>query len=130
MSDSLANVKFKHSLKSFSKENKLITAIIEEIKKIPNYEQLKTNIEIIEHILQLIINGVYPTDDIDVRVVATKILNTLFTYSLPEQTLIEESIKYLTSNKIIKKRSYAVKLFKSISDAIKKRLQLPKKLHR
>ena len=125
MSDSLANVKFKNSLASFSKENRLITAIVEEIKKIPNYEQLKSNIEIIEHILQLIINGIHPTnDDIDVRVVATKILNTLFTYSLPEQTLIEESIKYLTSNKIIKKRSYIVKLFNSVKHTIEKKLTI------
>jgi hypothetical protein len=124
MSDSLANVKFKNSLASFSKENRLITAIVEEIKKIPNYEQLKTNIEIIEHILQLIINGIHPTDDIDVRVIATKILNMLFTYSLAEQVLIDESIKYMTSNKIIHKKSYIFKLFNSVKHTIEKKLTI------
>ena len=124
MSDSLANVKFKNSLAAFSKENKLIAAIVEEVKKIPNYEQLKTNIEIIEHVLQLIINGIHPKDDIDVRATATKILNMLFTYSLAEQVLIDESIKYMTSNKIIHKKSYITKLFNTVKESIKKKVTI------
>ena len=119
----LSNVKKKNSLHSFALKNKIIDEIVNEIKAISNYNDLRTDIELIEYILQNIINLTKLDDNIDIKTLTLKILNLVFVYLPNEKQLVESTIKYLLENKIIKKKSYTTRLFKNIVDKIEKSLQ-------
>ena len=54
----LPDIQFKHSAQSFVLENTLIKSIIDSIKIIPQFDQLKHDIEITEHVCNLVENSI------------------------------------------------------------------------
>ena len=54
----LPDIQFKNSAQSFALENTLIKSIVDKIKLIPQFDQLKHDIEITEHVCNLVENSI------------------------------------------------------------------------
>jgi hypothetical protein len=96
-------VKPKNSLLTTIHEGGLLKSIQDEIKSLPNFEQLKHNSELFEYVLQKIENGTKSGIVIDKVKVALQILNSLYGYQPQELKLVENQLVYMVENKIIQK---------------------------
>ncbi len=117
MNDPLPDIQLKNSLQSFALENTLIKTIVDKIKLIPMYEQLKHDIEITEHVCNLVENSVIhnkKSRPIDKKQLVIKIMAQLFNLnSDADKKVVDQHIDYLFNNKMIRKISIATKLLKS-----------------
>ena len=59
------NLEYKHSLNIFFVYNDLVNKIVEKIKEIPNYENLKLDVELTLHICNIIENIITKKDKVD-----------------------------------------------------------------
>lgn len=119
---SLATVKQKNSLKAFSSEAILIRDIVAEIKTIPNFIELKHNVELIEHVLQILINSIPSKVKIDIKQTGVKIMVGIFPYDANELKVLEKHIEYLVDNNIIKKISTLSNIYKGSKWFLKKKV--------
>lgn len=118
-------VKPKNSLTKVSKESNLFILIIDEIKKLyPDYPHLKFNVEIYEQVLQLIVRNTKVNYKVDIEQLALKILNALFNFTIEELQTVQNQIKYLLDNNIIKKVPILTKVYNSSKNLIKKNLPI------
>ena len=126
MNDPLPDIQLKNSLHSFALENILIKTIVDKIKLIPMYEQLKHDIEITEHVCNLVENTVIKnktSKPIDKKQLVIKIMIQLFNLnSESDRKVIDQHIDYLINNKMINKISFSSKLLKSVKSYLLNRL--------
>ena len=112
----LPDIQFKHSAQSFALENTLIKSIVDKIKLIPQFDQLKHDIEITEHVCNLVENSITKNKNskpIDKKQLVIKIMTQLFILnSDADKKVVEHHIDYLINNKLIKKIPLTVKLLK------------------
>ena len=114
----LPDIQMKHSFQAFAVENSLIKTIVDNIKLIPLYEQLKNDIEITEHVCNLVENIIVnnkSSKPIDKKQLVIKIMAQLFNLnSDADRKIIDQQIDYLINNKMIKKISLGSKILKSV----------------
>jgi len=120
MDTPLPDIQLKNSFQSFALENTLIKSIVDKIKSIPMYEQLKHDIEITEHVCNLVENTVIKNKTsrpIDKKQLVIKIMAQLFNLnSESDRKIVDQHIDYLFNNKMIRKISFTSKLFKSVKN--------------
>jgi hypothetical protein len=112
----LPTVKIKNSIKIFTKTNVLIDQLIKHIQTIPNYQNLKNDIELIEYICQLVEQMIKKgnsgkSNKIDKKQLVLTVLQQLFALNPNELLNVTNQIEYLVINGIIKKKALFSKLF-------------------
>jgi hypothetical protein len=112
----LPTVKIKNSIKIFTKTNVLIDQLIKHIQTIPNYQNLKNDIELIEYICQLVEQMIKKgnsdkSNKIDKKQIVLTVLQQLFALNPNEISSVANQIEYLVINGIIKKKALFSKLF-------------------
>ena len=122
--NTLPNVPLKNSYQSFVLENTLIQSIVAKIKLIPGYDQLKNDIEITEHISNLIENTILKnkgSKPVDKKQLVVKIVSVIFNLSSDsEKKVIEHQIDYLFNNNMIMKIPIITKILRWIQNALTK----------
>jgi hypothetical protein len=126
----LAKVKIKHSLKSFVQQNTLIDQIVKHVQTIPNYQNLKNDVELIKYVCKMIEQLVKQGNSkqpigikIDKKQLAITIFNQIFGLSPTEISFISSLIEFFVQNEIVKKKTCLSKL----SDVVSSKLPtLPK----
>ncbi len=118
----LAETKFKNTLKTFETEGILIEGIVKKIQtKLPNYNELKANVDLIEHILQIMVDSIPSNQKIDLKQLAIKIINNLFTLNANEMLFVENIIDYFLNSQGIKKISNVKYYFNESKTFLKKK---------
>ena len=122
--NTLPNVPLKNSAQSFVLENTLIQSIVAKIKLIPGYDQLKNDIEITEHICNLVENTILKnkgSKPVDKKQIVVKIVSVIFNLSSDsEKKVIEHQIDYLFNNNMIMKIPIITKILRWIQNALTK----------
>jgi hypothetical protein len=126
----LAKVKIKNSLKSFVQQNSLTEQIVKHIQTIPNYQNLKNDVELIKYVCKMIEQLVKQGNSkqpegirIDKKQLVITIFNQIFGLSPNEIAFISSLIEFFVQNVIVKKKTCLSKL----SDVVSSRLpSLPK----
>lgn len=93
----LPDIKLKHSARNVILENTLIKNIVDKIKNIPQFDQLKNDIELTEHVCNLVENSITGNKNskpIDKKNLVLKIITMLF-------SLNNDLEKKLLNNKLI-----------------------------
>ena len=110
----LPDIQFKNSAQSFALENTLIKTIVDKIKLIPLFDQLKHDIEITEHVCNLVENSITKNKNskpIDKKQLVIKIMTQLFNLNTDaDKKIVEQHIDYLINNNLIKKIPLSTKL--------------------
>ena len=123
MATPLPDVPLKNSAKNFALENTLIQSIVEKIKLIPQYDLLKNDIEICEHVCNLVENSITKNKNskpIDKKQLVIKIMTQLFNLNLEaDRIIVGQQIDYLINNNMIMKIPLAEKILKSIKNYFK-----------
>jgi hypothetical protein len=121
----LATVKVKNTMASFVQQNGLIDAIIKHIQTIPNYQNLKNDIELIKYVCKMIEqlvkagNSDLPVGQkLDKKQLALTILQQLFALSQPEMLFIGNLIEFLIANQMIKKKTCLSKFSDVVSSSL------------
>ena len=116
----LPDIKLKHSAKNVILENTLIKSIVDKIKLIPQFDQLKNDIELTEHVCNLVENSITKnkkSKPIDKKNLVIKIIVLLFNLNTEgEKKNIEQHIDYLYNNKMINKIPLSKKILNSIKN--------------
>jgi len=99
-------VKAKNQFKNVIIEGNIFKSLVEEIKSIPNFTELKQSIELFEWVLQTIDRNLQSNVKIDKVQLAKKILHNVFVYQPNELIALENQLLYLIENKIIKKTPF------------------------
>jgi hypothetical protein len=113
----LATVKVKNSLATFVQQNGLTEKLIKHIQTIPNYQNLKNDIELIKYVCKMIEqlvkagNSALPVGQkLDKKQLALTILQQLFALNQPEILFIGNLIDFLIANDLVKKKTCLSKL--------------------
>jgi hypothetical protein len=115
-SNPLPTVKVKNSIKIFVKGNIIVDQIIKHLQQIPNYQNLKNDMELLEYICQMIEEMVKKgnrkkQNKIDKQQLVITILQQLFTLNPDEIEIVKTTINYFVANGIVKKKTILKKLF-------------------
>lgn len=114
----LPDIKLKHSARNVILENTLIKNIVDKIKNIPQFDQLKNDIELTEHVCNLVENSITGNKNskpIDKKNLVLKIIIMLFSLNNDlEKKVIEQQIDYLYNNNMINKIPLTTKIFNSL----------------
>lgn len=109
-----------HLLKNL-KVDEVKKQVIERIKKFPNYEQYKGDVEFLLLVCNMLEYLVVKKDKIDKKQILIEIFNEVFMLDESDKSVISQNIEFLWNNKKIKKQSY-YRLFKTaITEWIKKK---------
>jgi len=119
---SLDVVNLKNNLFKDAKASEVKDKIIERIKKLPNYTQYKSDVELLLLICNLLEYLINKKDKLDKKQLCLEIMNNLFVFSPDELKSIENNIEFLHSNKKIKKQSYYKLFMTGIYEFFKKKL--------
>ncbi len=94
----------KHSLKRSQVETNICNNIIEKINQIPNFQEFKTNPEMIKLICNAIENEVYHNSlkKVNKKEMALNIFKRVFEINEQEEKIIDDSIEFLHANKQIR----------------------------
>jgi hypothetical protein len=127
-SNPLPTVKVKNSIKLFVKGNIIVDQIIKHVQQIPNYQNLKNDMELLEYICQMIEEMVKKgnrkkQNKIDKQQLVITILQQLFQLNPNEIEIVKKTIEYFVANGIVKKKAVLKKLFICLVDKLP---QLPK----
>jgi translation initiation factor 2B subunit (eIF-2B alpha/beta/delta family) len=119
----LPKVKVKNSLKSFITSNVIVNNLIKEIQTIPNYQNLKYDMELVERICQTIEEKVKKgnsksTNKIDKKQLVINVLQQLFQLNPTEIQIVDKTIEYFVSNGIVKNKTIFKKLFSCLVDQL------------
>jgi len=116
----LPDIKLKHSARNVILENTLIKNIVDKIKNIPQFDQLKNDIELTEHVCNLVENSITGNKNskpIDKKNLVLKIIIMLFSLNNDlEKKVIEQQIDYLYNNNMINKIPLTTKIFNSLKN--------------
>ena len=106
MNQKMKLVKFKNTLRTFHSSASLVDAIIQKIYAIPNYADLKGDVELILYICSSIENGLKNDVVVDKKQTAIDIMTKVFpNLSADELTFIGNTIDFLANNNCIVKFS-------------------------
>lgn len=110
----IQHLTFKNSAKNVMLKNELIAFIITEIQKIPNYQELKNNLELIRFVCNMLENLITNNkENIDKKQTVIEIISQLFcSFSEDDKKAISNQVQFLFDNKFIKKVSTVKKLKK------------------
>jgi hypothetical protein len=119
----LPNVKIKNSIKIFTKTNILVDKLIKHIQTIPNYQNLKNDLELLEYICQMIEQLIKKgnrkkQNKIDKKQLVINVLQQLFQLNPTEIQIVDKTIEYFVSNGIVKKKTIFKKLFSCLADQL------------
>jgi hypothetical protein len=124
--DSLKHVKKKNSLKKFSNESEIFKHIIEEVKSLENYQELKGNVDLIEYVCNLVEEYVNNKNKkgnnrVDKKQLVTRIFIQLFNLSVADEIkVINNQIEFLHANNLIKGVSRVAKVGFFLLSLVKK----------
>ena len=101
----IQHLTLKNSAKHVMLKNEIIDFIIKEIQKIPNYQEMKNNLELVRFICNMLENLIVNNDEnIDKKQTVIDILTQLFFFNTGTDKLsIENQIQFLFDNGFIKK---------------------------
>ena len=110
----IQHLTFKNSAKHVMLKNELIAFIITEIQKIPNYQELKNNLELIRFVCNMLENLITNNkENIDKKQTVIEIISQLFcSFSEDDKKAISNQVQFLFDNKFIKKVSNIKKIKK------------------
>lgn len=115
-------VKFRKTLKNFCVEKSLKQIIREKIVAIPNYTNLRLDVELTNFLCNLVENGILKKGaGVDKKALVLELLTELFSLNVPEQQQVKSQIEYLFSNKMIKKIPFSKIIFGNLLGWIKKK---------
>ena len=122
--ENLPDIKLKNSAFTFALENTLIQSIVNKIKLIPQFDQLKNDIEITEHVCNLVENSVTNNKDskpINKKQLVIKIMSSLFNLNNDaDKKIVDQQIDYLFNNNMIQKISLSSKIYRFLKNAVVK----------
>jgi hypothetical protein len=119
----LPTIKIKNSIKVFTKTNILVDKLIKHIQTIPNYQNLKNDLELLEYICQMIEQLIKKgnrkkQNKIDKKQLVINVLQQLFQLNPTEIQIVDKTIEYFVSNGIVKKKTIFKKLFSCLVDQL------------
>lgn len=115
-------VKFRKTLKNFCVEKSLKQIIREKIVAIPNFQELKLDVELTTFICNLVENGILKKGaGVDKKTLVLELLTELFSLNVPEQQQVKNQIEYLFANKMIAKIPFSKLIFGNLLGWIKKK---------
>ena len=115
--DNLPKLKLSKTAKSIILSNEIKTFIINDIKLIPNYETMKTDLELVKHICNMVeeLNKKKVDPKIDKKAIVLDVLKILFPDLSVEQTMmIDTFIDFICQNDLISKISSVSKFVGSL----------------
>jgi hypothetical protein len=115
-------VDFKNRLNSHVLEQDILKQLIDKIGNIPNITKLKSDIELILYLCNVVENIIKKNDKINKKELVLNVLDGVFQLSDDEKRLISETIDFLSNNGKIKAVTLSKKVFKSIGGWIAKKL--------
>jgi hypothetical protein len=117
----LPKLKLSKTAKSTILTNQIRDFIVADISKIPNFETLKTDLELIKHICNMIEN-LEKTDldpKIDKKTIALDVIKLLFPDLTTDQTMfIDTFIDFIVSNSMVAKMSTMTNIIGSIKNGM------------
>ena len=108
---SIPEIGFKNSLKKHNVVYSLIEQVAEKIKNIPQYERLRTEIELVKTVCLIVENMISKKNKkakqpIDKKQLVVDALSAVFNHNEQEKSLIISLIDFLFNNDQIKRQSY------------------------
>jgi hypothetical protein len=108
---SLSDIGYKNKLKSHNIYYTLINQIVDLITKIPEFNKLRCETELVRTVCNMIENSTIPKKNsdglkIDKKQLVLDCLQRVFNYNEQEKQIISAMIDFLISNKFVKKLSY------------------------
>ncbi len=108
---SLSDIGYKNKLKSHNIYYTLINQISDLITKIPEFNKLRCETELVRTVCNMIENSNIPKNNldglkIDKKQLVLDCLQRVFNYNEQEKQIISAMIDFLISNKFVKKLSY------------------------
>ena len=103
----LPNIKFRNTLKKHNISFSVIEQISEKIKKIPQYESIRIELELVKCVCNIIENCIKKGNNkkIDKKDLVINCLSSVYNYNDQEKLLVGSLIDFLFNNKQIKKSS-------------------------
>ena len=107
----ISDIGFKNKLKSHNLYFSLINQIVDLVTKIPEFNKLRCETELVRTVCNLIENSNIPNKNADGLKINKKqlvldSLQRIFNYSDQEKQIVNDMIDFLISNKFVKKSSY------------------------
>ena len=117
----LSDIGFKNKLKSHHIYFSIINQVYELVTKIPEFNKLRCETELVRTICNMIENSTIPKKNadglkIDKKQLVMDCLHKIFNYNPQEKDIVSAMIDFLISNNFIKKKS----LYKLTKNFIKK----------
>lgn len=108
---SISDIGYKNKLKSHHIYFSLIDKIVDLITKIPEFNKLRCETELVRTVCNIIENSSIPKNNsdglkIDKKQLVMDSLHRIFNYNEQEKQIISAMIDFLISNKFVKKMSY------------------------
>ena len=111
-------ISFKNSLDDFINEAELLRDITAKITSLPNYQNLRFDVELTKYVSNVIENSFSKHTPEEKKMKTRAILQSIFNYDINEILIIEKQIVFLLDNKKIKKKgrleTTKIKVFKWI----------------
>ena len=119
-------VALKNSVQSHVLEQTIFTSILDDLRKVPNLEKLRNDVELVNHVCNLVENMMSNNSKakikIDKKKLVVNILTKLFNLNPQETTFVETSIDHLFNNDMIVKQHILRKVFNITSAWVIKKL--------
>jgi len=113
----LPKLKLSKTAKSTILTNEIKTFIINDIKLIPNFELMKTDLELVKHIANMVeeLNRKEVDPKIDKKSIVLDVIKTLFTdLSVDHTMMIDSFIDFICQNDMVNKISTVSKIVGSL----------------
>lgn len=103
----MEHIKLKHKLQILDKLGEVSKFIIERVQSMPNYQELRNDVEILLYICTVIENEISQTKtkSINKKDIVIDIVHKIFSLKPEEFKNIEKNIEFLHSNNMIRKIS-------------------------
>ena len=116
-------VKFRKTLLGFCVEKTLRQLIKDKIISIPNYKDLRLDVELTCFVCNLVENGTTKKGaGVDKKALVLELMTELFSLNVSEQQQVKSQIEYLFSNKMIKKIPFSKLIYGNLLGWIKKKI--------
>ncbi len=117
----IQHLTFKNSARHVMLKNEIIDFVIKEIQKIPNYQEMKNNLELIRFVCNMLENLITNNNEkIDKKQTVIDIISQLFCFfTEDDKKAISNQVQFLFDNKFIKKVSMVKILKKTLISCVK-----------
>ena len=117
----IQHLTFKNSARHVMLKNEIIDFVIKEIQKIPNYQEMKNNLELIRFVCNMLENLITNNNEkIDKKQTVIDIISQLFCFfNEDDKKAIANQVQFLFDNKFIKKVSMIKILKKTLISCVK-----------